>query len=121
MAAVRWRRPLHPSLYDRLERQTEQLLAENPSSDEVGRALAVSGQSRARRRRGNARAPAQVALLCPLHCQSCGRKAGGHGFRISLEIGNDRIYETLRPGELRLFEPSERDKARAWLAETSPG
>jgi SpoIIAA-like len=27
----------------------------------------------------------------------------------------------LAPGELRLFEPSERDKARAWLAETSSG
>ncbi len=25
----------------------------------------------------------------------------------------------LAPGELRLFEPSEQDKARAWLAETS--
>jgi SpoIIAA-like len=25
----------------------------------------------------------------------------------------------LAPGELRLFEPSERDQARAWLAETS--
>lgn len=25
----------------------------------------------------------------------------------------------LAPGELRLFEPSERDKARAWLSETS--
>ena len=27
----------------------------------------------------------------------------------------------LAPGELRLFEPSERDKARAWLAETASG
>jgi SpoIIAA-like len=27
----------------------------------------------------------------------------------------------LAPGELRLFESSERDEARAWLAETSPG
>ena len=26
----------------------------------------------------------------------------------------------LAPGELRLFEPSERDDARAWLAETPP-
>ena len=26
----------------------------------------------------------------------------------------------LAPGELRLFEPSEQDNARAWLAETSP-
>ena len=25
----------------------------------------------------------------------------------------------LTPGELRLFEPSEQDNARAWLAETS--
>lgn len=30
-------------------------------------------------------------------------------------------YGWLAPGELRLFEPSERDKGRAWLAETSPG
>jgi SpoIIAA-like len=27
----------------------------------------------------------------------------------------------LAPGELRLFESSERDEARAWVAETSPG
>ena len=27
----------------------------------------------------------------------------------------------LAPGELRLFEPSERDDARAWLAETPTG
>ncbi len=27
----------------------------------------------------------------------------------------------LAPGELRLFEPSEQDEARAWLARTSPG
>jgi SpoIIAA-like len=27
----------------------------------------------------------------------------------------------LAPGELRVFEPSERDEARAWLAETSSG
>jgi hypothetical protein len=26
----------------------------------------------------------------------------------------------LAPGELRLFEPAERDAARAWLGETSP-
>jgi SpoIIAA-like len=26
----------------------------------------------------------------------------------------------LAPGELRLFEPAERDKARAWLGEESP-
>jgi hypothetical protein len=30
MAAVRCRRPLHPSLYDRLERQTEHLLGQEP-------------------------------------------------------------------------------------------
>src|SRR6476646_10206431 len=27
----------------------------------------------------------------------------------------------LAPGELRLFEPSERDEARAWMAETPSG
>jgi hypothetical protein len=27
----------------------------------------------------------------------------------------------LAPGELRLFEPTERDNARAWLSETSSG
>jgi hypothetical protein len=60
MAAVRCRRPLHPSLYDRLERQTEHLLGQEPQQRRGRRALAVSGQSRARRRRGNARAPAQI-------------------------------------------------------------
>jgi hypothetical protein len=29
-------------------------------------------------------------------------------------------FGRLAPGELRLFEPSEREEARAWLGATSP-
>jgi SpoIIAA-like len=62
----------------------------------------------------------------------CGRAAGSVGLkdrssweRMALVTNEDWIrhaasaFGWLAPGELRLFQPSELDKARAWLAEIS--
>ena len=46
--------------------------------------LKISGY---RSRTRLSRSPLSAAM------QSCGRDSGGHGFRISLEIGDDRVYE----------------------------
>jgi SpoIIAA-like len=55
---------------------------------------------------------------------SVGLKHRSSWERMALVTNQDWIrhgtsaFGWLAPGELRLFEPSERDKARAWLAET---
>jgi hypothetical protein len=55
--------------------------------------LAVTGHpDAAEKSLATARAPTRVALLCPPALQRCGRE-GRPRFRISLEIGDDRVYE----------------------------
>ena len=58
---------------------------------------------------------------------SVGLKHRSSWQRIALVTDKDWVrhgasaFGWLAPGELRLFEPSERDEARAWLAETTSG
>jgi hypothetical protein len=87
-------------LPDGLERQTrpaerlrprraEHLLGQELQQRPGGQALAVIGHPEGTENHS----PARIALVRPRAMGSCGRNAGGQGFRIFLEIRYDRVYE----------------------------
>jgi hypothetical protein len=60
----------------------------------------VRGGHRARR---NLRDPVRLAPFCPPLGRVAGRDAHSYGFRICLEIDNDRVYERYAHGSLYLL------------------